>query len=134
MIPIPLTSGKYSIAIRVGLVCIGLFAACTQAEKTVEPHDDRPVIKVAVMKSGEVMADGTPVSLEELDALFVDMKNRSGMVWYYRENPREAEPPPIAMKVVNLVVNNKLDIRISSKPDYSDYVDKDGKTHPLKSK
>jgi hypothetical protein len=51
------------------------------------------------------------------------------VVWYYRENPTD-EPHPNAMKVIEQVAQNKLPIRLSMRPDYSDAVDDKGVSHP----
>jgi hypothetical protein len=42
-------------------------------------------------------------------------------VSYYRENAA-GEPPPAAMEVMKLIVSNRLPVRLSTKPDFSDAV------------
>ncbi len=86
------------------------------------------VIKVKVTENGEITADGQPVTLEKLAARFADLKQAGGVVWYHRENPA-GEPHANAMKVMELVVENKLPIRLSTKPAFSDAVDDKGVSH-----
>jgi biopolymer transport protein ExbD len=82
-------------------------------------------LKIFVSVSGEITADGNPVALDQLAAKLAELKQASGGVWYCRENPL-AEPHPNAMKVMKMVVDNKLPIRLSTKPDFSDIVDDNG--------
>lgn len=79
------------------------------------------VIKVSITADGEIYADGQPVTLEQLAAKFAELKQAGGAVYYYRENP-EDEPHPNATKVIELVVENSLPVRLSAKPDFSDAV------------
>ena len=88
-----------------------------------------PILKVSVLVSGSVLLDGQPVSLEELDLRFQSLKAQRPAVWYYRE-AAGGEPPAEAMQVMKLVVGNRLPISMSSKADFSDYVDLKGKSHP----
>ena len=86
------------------------------------------VIKITVTAAGDITADGQPVTLEQLAAKLADLKQAGGAVLYHRENPA-SEPHPNAMKVIELVVNNKLPIKLSAKPDFSDSVDDKGVSH-----
>ena len=87
------------------------------------------VLKVSVLASGAVLLDGQPVQFEQLQKALENAKLDESVVWYYRE--LAAKPPPAeAMKVLNLVVQNKLRVSLSSKPDFSDYVDAKGVSHP----
>jgi len=88
-----------------------------------------PVLKVSVLASGSVLLDGEPVSLEELRENFEARKAERPVVWYYRE-AAQGEPPPEALQVMKLVVDNRLPISLCSKPDFSDYVDQKGRSHP----
>ena len=57
------------------------------------------------------------------------MKKRNGVIWYYRE-AGSSEPPPQAVEVMTLIVDNRLPISMSTKPDYSDVLLPDGTTRP----
>ena len=102
-------------------------AGPTQREKPAV-HGNK-VIKVKVTADGEITADGQPVTLEQLSAKCADLKKAGGEVWYHRENPA-GDPHPNAMKVIELVAENKLPVKLSAKPDFSDVVDDKGVSHP----
>ena len=90
---------------------------------------DAPVGKVAVAASGAVSFNGSPVTLETLKPKLVDLKRRNGVVWYYREHSGP-EPPASASAVVNLIIEQRLPVSLSTKADYSDVVMPDGTTKP----
>ena len=88
-----------------------------------------PILKVSVLVSGAVLLDGEPVSLEALGAKLESLKADRPVVWYYRE-AAGGEPPTEAMQVMKLVVDKQIPISLCSKPDFSDYVDRKGVSHP----
>jgi len=87
------------------------------------------LLKISVLSSGSVLLDGRPVELSALEEALRNAKQNNGSVWYYRETP-PANPSAQAMAVLNLVVQHKLPISLSSQPDFSDYVDAQGVSHP----
>jgi hypothetical protein len=87
------------------------------------------MIKLKVMKSGDVYADGRAVTLDRLPELLAEAKLRSRVAWFYREAPGE-KPSAAAMAVLRLVMGHRLPVSFSSKPDFSDYVDEAGASHP----
>ncbi|MDB6029642.1 MAG: hypothetical protein JWM68_5865 [Verrucomicrobiales bacterium] len=89
------------------------------------------VLKVSVLQSGKLLADGTEVRLDELDGRLSKVKSQKGIVWYYRENG-QGEPPTIAIEVIKLVMKHSLPISMSSKPDFSDTIDNKGNSQPRK--
>ncbi|HEV2691026.1 MAG TPA: hypothetical protein VGV35_20865 [Bryobacteraceae bacterium] len=89
----------------------------------------KPVLKISVLSSGAVLLDGKPTELDQLADALRAAKSNDGTVFYYRE-AAAATPPLQAMSVLNLVVQNKLPISLSSKPDFSDWVDNKGVSHP----
>ncbi len=107
------------------LVFAAAILGCNQqaaSEATAQSSDGAaPVLKVAVFADGRLIVDGVPSSLEELRESFKKLREQGGMVWYYRESGQD-EPPPIAMEVVEAVIEAKLSVRLSSRPDYSDSV------------
>jgi len=86
------------------------------------------VLKIAVLSSGAVTVDGAAVEIERLDEMLGALKASNGIVWYYREHSPTAEAT--GTSVVKLVVKHKLGFSISSRPDYSDYIDAKGVSHP----
>lgn len=87
------------------------------------------ILKISVLSAGPVLLDGKPIELDRLEETLKAAKNDNGVVYYYRE-AASADPFPQAMAVLKMVVNNKLAISLSSKPDFSDYVDAKGVSHP----
>lgn len=91
--------------------------------------DTSVALRLSVLKSGKILADGRAVSLQELDRLLAANAQRDGIVWYYREAGQD-EPPPEAMEAIQLVVRYRRPISMSSKPDFSDVIDEKGTSHP----
>jgi hypothetical protein len=87
------------------------------------------MIKIKVLKNGDVYADGRTVSLDRLPELLAEAKLRSKVAWFYRED-LFGEPSAVAVEVLRLVMDHRLPVSISSKPDFSDYVDPSGVSHP----
>jgi len=72
---------------------------------------DPGVIKVYVEQNGEVTANGTSISLTDLDSSFSKLKISSGMVYYSRANIN-SDPPPVSMKVMNLIIKYNLPVKL----------------------
>jgi hypothetical protein len=87
------------------------------------------MVKISVLQAGKVLADGLEISLADLDARLSQIKRQNGVVWYYRENG-QGNPPQAAMDAIKLVVNHRLPISMSSKPDFSDVIDARGLSRP----
>ncbi len=87
------------------------------------------ILKVSVLVSGDVLLDGEQVSLEGLGERLESAKADRPVVWYYRE-AAGGEPPAEAMQVMKIIVDKRLPISLCSKPDFSDYVDRKGVSHP----
>jgi hypothetical protein len=86
-------------------------------------------LKLSVLASGQLLLDGRPVGLRELEEALRAAKNENRTVCYYRDSATRAAPP-IAVAVLQLVIKHKLPIRISTKPDSSDYPDGKGVSRP----
>ena len=65
--------------------------------------------------------DGSAATVESLRAALKQTAETHGTVWYYREAGQQ-EPPPVAMQVMQAIVEARLPVRLSSRPDYSDSV------------
>jgi hypothetical protein len=111
------------------LLCIVVlvlgFAACKRHR-----HDamssNGPVVKIAVLADGRLTVDGSAATVESLRASLKHTTETHGIVWYYREAGQQ-EPPPIAMQVMQAIVEARLPVRLSSRPDYSDAIGPDGR-------
>jgi hypothetical protein len=101
-----------------------------QHEMSAQPKlDEHPVGKIAVTAKGAVSFDGAAITLDVLKQKLADLKRHDGVVWYYRE-ATSGEALAQAIQVVRLVVDNRLPISMSTKPDYSDVLLPDGTTRP----
>jgi hypothetical protein len=122
------------IAVSLGctVLCLVLLVAVAITFDIPPPGGEpsRPVAKVKVSQAGQIELNGTNVTLEELRVALTSLKDENGEVWYYRERPA-GPAPAVATKVISVIANAELPIRMSSKPDFSDYIDADGKSVPL---
>ena len=106
------------LMIMIMLLAVTL-TGCSRGSDALKQYDLNAVLKISVLKSGEIMADGVKVSVDQLDPLLAAHSQKRGVVWYYREAGAE-EPPPQATQVIQLIAKHKRPIRMSTKPDFSD--------------
>jgi hypothetical protein len=73
------------------------------------------IVKVKVLLSGEVTANGEKVTLQELGNILDDLKKEGGGVWYFRESP-EQEPPASLVStieaVMDTIASRRLPVRL----------------------
>jgi hypothetical protein len=113
--------------IRLTLYTLALIVAPLLSDITAAA--DAPLMRIAVYADGRITADGHPVELGALRQALAELKKANGSVLYYRERA-SSEPHPKAMEVVKAIVDAKLPISLSTKPDFSDVVLPDGTTKP----
>jgi hypothetical protein len=89
----------------------------------------QPVLKVAVMADGRIAVNGAPATMQSLRESLKKLSQQKGLVWYYREEANK-EGPPVVKQVVQAIIDARLPVRFSSRPDYSDVIGPDGK--PIK--
>ena len=87
-------------------------------DRSVNPTN---TLKVSVLATGELVLDGQPVTLPALEQALGQATKDDTVVWYYRENAA-GDPPAVVAKVMNLIAANRLPVRFSSRPDFSDTV------------
>jgi hypothetical protein len=104
---------------------------CSKKENEHMPFNQNVILKISVLKSGEIWADNKTVTLKDLDSLLSENAHKNGVVWYYREAGRE-EPPAQAMETMELILKYKRPISMSSKPDFSDTINENGASRPRK--
>ena len=109
-----------------GLLLFLLGGCSKQPAPRSAPSPDAPVLKVAVFADGRLTVDGTATTIQSLEASLRTLSEKHGVVWYYREAGQQ-EPPPISIEVMKAVVEARLPIRLSSRPDYSDSIGFDGR-------
>jgi hypothetical protein len=86
-------------------------------------------LKISVLSSGTVLLDGEPTGLANLAAAIQRAASPADCVLYYRENAT-GEPPAVSNEVLKLIIAKKLPVSLSTKPDFSDYVDSTGRSRP----
>jgi hypothetical protein len=92
---------------------------------------DAPVTRISVLVSGKILLDGREATVPEASRALERTKTQRGTVWYYREHGK-GEPPHEAIELFKLMVKNNLPISLSSKADFSDYLDEQGQSRPRK--
>ena len=88
-----------------------------------------PTLKIAVMADGRIMVDGSPATIDSLRVSLMQLAERKGVVWYYRE-AGQSKAPPEATEVIQSIIENRLPISFSSRPDFSDAIGEDGRSIP----
>jgi hypothetical protein len=114
-------------SVCVAILSIGLVhgTAAAQTRPTAPP-----VVKIAVT-SRSLTLDGAPVTLEQLKLKLAEHRKRSGVVWYYREaSTSDGDPPPQALEVIQLIIDNKLPVSLATRPDFSDVEDEEKTPRP----
>jgi len=89
-------------------------------------NPNTPILKIAVMADGRITVDGSPATMESLRVSLKQLAVHKGVVWYYREAGQSAGPPQSA-EVIQAIIESRLPIRLSSRPDYSDAIGMDGR-------
>ena len=84
-------------------------------------------ITISVLSTGKVLLDGKDSTVAEVRRSLKNASAKSSTVWYYRESGK-GEPPPQAIEVFKIIVESKLPVSLSTKPDFSDYVDEKGQS------
>jgi hypothetical protein len=115
------------IRIVVAILALTVWSSVSADEP--EPVDAN-VVKIAVSRAGEITLNGREATINEVRAAFAKLAESKGVVWYYREGAEEEEPHPNAMLVIRAIVDAKLPVSLSTKPDFSDVVLPDGTTRP----
>jgi hypothetical protein len=87
------------------------------------------MFKIHVLADGTVISNDEPTSLDRLAVQLSQWRATGQPVYYYRENAGE-EPPASAIQVLQLIVDNRLPVSLSTQSDFSDYVDDRGQPHP----
>lgn len=103
---------------------VGVFGSPAKARIFVMANP--PVVKIAVTADGRITLDGSPATIDSVRSSFKRLAEQGGVVWYYREDAGK-NAPPAAKQITQAVIENRLPIRLSSRPDYSDSIGPGGK-------
>jgi len=106
------------------LALVPLTVSCSS-----EAPSEPPVGRVKLTAAGEIFYENERVTLSQLEQRLRMLAQENGVVMYYRANPA-GEPPAGAQEVFEALMAARLPISLSSKPDFSDYIDEDGNSRP----
>jgi hypothetical protein len=117
---------------RLGSLCVLVavyfqLIGCSRPPVPVRPN--APTLKIAVMADGRIMVDGSPATIDSVCVSLKRLAEQNGVVWYYRE-AGQGKAPPESTEVIQSVIENRLPIRLSSSPDFSDAIGPDGRPVP----
>ena len=87
------------------------------------------VTRISVLVAGRILLDGNDATISDVRSALERARAKRGSVWYYRESDK-GEPPPQAIEVFKLIVESKLPISLSTKPNFAEYVDDSGQSRP----
>jgi len=93
------------------------------------PLQPKKILKVSVASSGAVQIDGKQSNISTLKKELENLSKAKGGIWYYRENA-SAESSQKVNEIFQMIISYRLPISLSSKPDFSDYIDEQGISHP----
>ena len=99
-------------------VCFQLIC-CSRPPLSLSPN--APTLRIAVMAAGRITVDGSPATIDSLRVSLKRLAEQKGVVWYYRE-AGQANAPPEYAEVIQSIIENRLPIRLSSRPDFSDVI------------
>ncbi|MGH7711007.1 MAG: ExbD/TolR family protein [Gemmatimonadaceae bacterium] len=103
-----------------GIALLG--AACSKEEQPEIPAD---AMTIGVYANGSVFVNGIRVDTDGLESALQNAAATQKQVWYYRENPT-SEAPPHAVDVINRIADHQLQVSMSSRPNFCDYIDENG--------
>lgn len=84
--------------------------------------NDADVLKVYVEKNGTIFANGTQVTITELDSQLQKLKEKNGMVWYSRDNLSD-DPSREAMAAVNEILQYELSVKFFADKEFKKVAD-----------
>lgn len=84
--------------------------------------DDADVLKVYVEKNGTIFANGTQVTIDELDNQLKQLKEKNGVVWYSRDNLSD-DPSREAMAAVNIILQYELSVKFYADKNFTKAAD-----------
>jgi hypothetical protein len=85
-----------------------------------------PVVRIALMADGRITVDGSPATIDSVRVSLKRLAEQQGVVYYYRESAH-TQAPPESNAIVQSVIENRLPIKLSTLPDFSDAIGPIGK-------
>ena len=87
------------------------------------------ILKIKVQQSGDLFINNKFVSWAEFEAALFKLKEIKGAVWFCRKNAIGI-PNEIAEQAFTKILQMKLPVSLSSKEDFSDSIDENGRSVP----
>ena len=93
------------------------------------------VLRISILRSNKVLANGAEVELDELKARLARLASQKGAIWIYQEprGPGE-DAPPIMGEVYKLICHSDAEgiagVDIAHTPDFSDLIASYGRARP----
>ena len=111
---------KTRILVLSSIFFVGLFFTAAAAEQSVGTTQPQmiPAIRIDISKTGHIFVGGKETSLESLRLKLIRLKEKGGVVLYYRENP-EKDPPEKALDVMRMITEQQLPVKLCRLPDCS---------------
>jgi hypothetical protein len=91
------------------------------------PAVNTQLVKVIVKSDGTILEDGRPNTIDALETRIKAVAAAGGECWYYREDL--SGNAVMAERVLQLVQIHNCRLSISTKPDFSTYLDAEGEVH-----
>lgn len=110
-----------------------LTVAAVLASASAAPFDCPNTLRISVLKDGSILVGGAKSTDHALDRKLSELEKANGEVWYYREGAEgdATRKQDASVKVVlDLVIKHGRPISFSSKPDFSDFIDGEGRMAP----
>ncbi len=121
---------RFSRRLFLGMVAALLLAGgCGMTDSSGGAPAGPTVLRIAVYTDGRVTVDDQPANIQELAARLSLLAGTGAQVYYYREAADE-KPHPNGISVVQLLLDSQLPVSLSTRPDFADYVDAEGQSHP----
>ena len=99
-------------------------------EKLIQPWSpkaDTPFVRILIRKSGEIFLNDAPVDLAAVQIALAELAKVDGLVLYSREDSGNDEFPALAKQIMQIVISQRLPIRLCERADFSDILDENGK-------
>jgi len=88
-------------------------------------HKTPETARISVLTSGALLLNGLPSDMDAIKVELQRVKAANGEVWYYREGPQAID---LAEPVLDLITDCDLPVMLSTRADFSDYVDDHGQS------
>jgi len=107
-----------AVAIAAVIVSLPRNGNVASDPKDIMNFDPAVVMKIIVRSDGSVLVDGEATDLESIPAKLAVLRERKGVIWYYRANP-DREPPPNSTDLFKMIMDARCSISFFMNEDFS---------------